>query len=908
MNLPEKWDDDSIARLEWVTEPQLWIGDGALLEAAGSFWGAAAIELLAAPALNTGDDGTQSAQDHRQLAERIIRGLRSWENAGSLELRYLWGSQNDSGSLRVLLIGRAVGQTLDVAHTKARQMLKNVAAVFPSGYEFGPLRAPLPLDIPAWAEIERTEEIRAPGPFVPPGMVGYYYLIHPLGGSGNGWPSLPKALASLDEPGFLSIVFMPTTMTDLERQAVDHISSLARYLSEPQQTYDFFGNQVTNPGDAGAHAVHLAWQRFPERSGVLARIGIAAHRGELHRIASLIGSIVTEGSDQSANPTPNKFKIVSDLGDFEAFQTSTLGLVFPRNSHEVWSRPVREAPISVERMPYFFSEAEAGGLLVLPVPDDQGVPGIPRARRVSARRETVADAGNEAGIRIGRALHYGHEASPLVVPLAALNQHTLVVGASGWGKTTTVLSMLAELWREHQIPFFAIEPTKAEYRSLLATPGFDDLRVITLGRDDISPLRLNPLDPPPGVRREVHANAVLAALKLALPLPPPLPQLLDEAIDRAYELACWDYDTTSEADLQPPTLRGLLESFEFLFTRKGYTGDAKNIGVALSVRLGALLRGSRGRVLDTVESVDFGELMCRPVVVELDEISDNIDKSVFAAFLLDRIRSAARARGSTGGQLKHVTVIEEAHRLLNRAERSDGNADNGESAKANTVKAFCDAIAELRSVGEGFILSSQSPSDLARAAISNTATRIVHRLELATDRNVVLDDLDASELDRAAAARFQKGEAIARWPGRDEADVIKVRVADGIDSGRKTTNEFVMERMAAITAQVRSLLPYALCTREICTSGCMPKVRANGQHLAVQEGADANKYWNGANRTAAALDPIIGLLADSSGGDAQLAYCAAAHLAVRGDAFNVQRRVDIRPKLIQAVRRAVTDQ
>ena len=51
-----------------------------------------------------------------------------------------------------------------------------------------------------------------------------------------------------------------------------------------------------------------------------------------------------------------------------------------------------------------------------------------------------------------------------------------------------------------------------------------------LGRDDVAPLRLNPLAPPPGVRRETHAGSLLASFKAALPLVAPQPQLLEQAI------------------------------------------------------------------------------------------------------------------------------------------------------------------------------------------------------------------------------------------------------------------------------------------------------------------------------------------------------------------------------------------
>ncbi len=166
-------------------------------------------------------------------------------------------------------------------------------------------------------------------------------------------------LAQQAEPGFLSVILVPTSMTDLERQAVDHVCSMASYLAAPQHTYDVFGNQVVNPADAGAAAVHLAWQGFPERSGVLARIGVAAPAHELHRIASLVGSIITDGSDQSGNPQPTKFEVVTELGEYEAWQTATLGLVFPRQRHPVWSLPDDQAPVTLERMPYFFSRKPA---------------------------------------------------------------------------------------------------------------------------------------------------------------------------------------------------------------------------------------------------------------------------------------------------------------------------------------------------------------------------------------------------------------------------------------------------------------------------------------------------------------------------------------------------------------------
>lgn len=909
MNLPAPLHHDSLATLEWATEPPLWVGDGRILDMPGQFWGAAAIELLGAPALSSRADRGETIREQRQLAERIVRGLRSWDNLGSLELRYVWGQGGGRDRLRLLLIGRAVGRRIESARAWAGQMLQNAVALFPPGYEFGPLREPMPHDIMAWAEIERTEETRQPGQFVPPGTVGYYYLIHPLGGTGSGWPSLARALASIDEPGFLSVVLVPTSMTDLERQAVDHVCSLASHLAAPQQTYDFFGNQIVNPPDAGAQAVHLAWQRFPERSGVLARIGVAAHPRDLDRIASLVGSVVTDGSDQSGNSLPTKFKTVSELSEFEAWQTATLGLVFPRQRHPVWSLSDEHAPITLERMPYFFSEQEAGGLFMLPIPDEQGVPGMPLSRRLVPHRESVtADADPTVGVRMGAALHQGVRGRPIHLPLTAINRHALVVGASGSGKTTTVLNMLVQLWRDHQIPFLVIESTLTEYRSLLGTPGLDELRVITLGNESVSPLRLNPMEPPPGVRCEVHQSTLMASLKMALPLFPPQPELLSKALPETYYRAGWDDDTTMADGIAPPTLRDLMNSYQVIFDKAGYEGEAKNIGRAFRVRIESLLQGSKGKLLDTMRSSDFAALVAKPTVIEMNDVSDADEKAVLAAFLLDRVRAVAKRRGSTGGELRHVTVIEEAHRLLAKSHVGSGDAASGSQAKADSVRAFCEAIAELRSLGEGFILSSQSPAALADAAVANTATRILHRMESSTDRNVMLADLDASEQTREIAARLRQGEAVIRWAERDEIELIQVVPDPDVDSGRKVADETVIEHMRDHRRQVMHLLPYALCSSEICNTGCRSNVRRTGSQLAEELGPQARELWhdkdaNGGN----AVQQITDLLSKDGDWDVQRAYCGAVHLSINGDALRIRPGVDDRPFLMQAVRRAVHD-
>jgi predicted NACHT family NTPase len=69
-----------------------------------------------------------------------------------------------------------------------------------------------------------------------------------------------------------------------------------------------------------------------------------------------------------------------------------------------------------------------------------------------------------------------------------LDKHLFVTGVTGSGKTTTCQKILID----SNLPFLIIEPAKTEYRIL--TKRFDDLMVFTLGKDFVTPFRLNPFE------------------------------------------------------------------------------------------------------------------------------------------------------------------------------------------------------------------------------------------------------------------------------------------------------------------------------------------------------------------------------------------------------------------------------
>jgi hypothetical protein len=847
-------------------------------------------------------------------ARQVLAGAAFLPNCDALELRYIAEPRlGDQTRIRAFLTAKTLWQP----PVAAEGVVEAACAALPTGFGWARTQ-----DGPRLGErrgsgagetvveLRRHEEVTTPQwNFVP---TEFYYSIEDAPGDGVGWPAFWSLFAKVSRPVEISVLFRATELDWEEVDVLGRITSDLSLYGSTHHDYDVFGNQVEYPADANATRALESWNR---RLALLQRplLGRVAVRGDVdaaHAVATALASAVG-GTQAQGDAVPYPMRVEAPLpGSYEeqlAFEAFDWLEIFPWGGLGLWE--MDEAPRGLRRLPYLYGLDEAAGMAILPVPDEQGAPGFARARRIAGKRAGLIGDPSEGqpGLPLGHLLHHGEQGGQVRIPLAALNRHLLVVGTTGSGKTTTVLSLLAELWRAHEIPFVAIEPArKKEYRGLMSTPGLEQLEVLTLGREDISPVRLNPMAPPPGVRCESHASSVSAALKMAMPMFPPLPQLLTRAIEHAYERAGWDYEATIEDNVAPPTLRTLLSSFSTVFEAEGYIGEAHNIGVAFKVRLEDLLTGSKGRVLDTVESSDFGALMHRPVVIELGDVADPSDKAVLSALLLEQIKAAAQARGSTGGELRHVTVVEEAHHLLARADvDTQRSSSDGDTTRAEAVRSFCEAIAELRAQGEGFVLCSQKPSELADAAVDNTNSRIIHSLLSADDRKDVLDDLDTSELDREAAARLRRGEAIVKLPDYDDAVIVKVQSADGVDSGRRLSDEVVISRMAGARAATHALMPYPLCSASMCPQGCSYAVRREGRAIAKAIGAEAHRLWQeAAPRTIDALDPITAVVVDEAEGDARLSYCASAHLAATGDAFDLRRRRNIGPQIEEAITQA----
>ena len=146
-------------------------------------------------------------------------------------------------------------------------------------------------------------------------------------------------------------------------------------------------------------------------------------------------------------------------------------------------------------------------------------------------------------------------------------------------------------------------------------------------------------------------------------------------------------------------------------------------------------------------------LLDHPVVLELKSLGGGDEQALMMALLLNALTEHYQAGRGASPKLVHLTVIEEAHRLLGRP--AGGKAQEEGQAKEKAAEAFANTLAENRKYGEGVVIAEQVPSKLVEDAVKNTNLKIVHRLTAEEDRRYVgatmgLDDAQTALRDPVA--------------------------------------------------------------------------------------------------------------------------------------------------------------
>lgn len=428
---------------------------------------------------------------------------------------------------------------------------------------------------------------------------------------------------------------------------------------------------------------------------------------------------------------------------------------------------------------YIADARAASTVFRFPVNTRGGIPGIQVKQQApdfhpGAIHSTVSDK----HISLGRLGNLGI----LSLPVEDFKKHALITGFTGSGKTVTVLNLLHQFWVNCGIPFLVIESAKQEYRGLLNVEGFnstDNLRVYTLGNEVCAPFRFNPFELLPGVRVEAHINKLQTCFEGALPPIGPLASLIYEALLNVYSEKGWQltdhYPRNGEKVWRSfPTMSDFAKTVKELITQRGYQGEVRNnLTAAIAGRIQPLILGSKGKMFDTQHSNPAAdELFKIPTILELNDLNQD-DKALVVMFLLTLLREYREVAPSATGKLKHVTVVEEAHNVLENVQSTGSTEGGSADTRYKAVQAFCNMLAEIRALGEGLIIADQSPEKLAPDAMRNTNVQIAHQLRDSNDREAIAKAMIMDEEQRDFLGKLEPGQAAVFMTGLQKATFVK---------------------------------------------------------------------------------------------------------------------------------------
>src|SRR5690606_13101843 len=216
--------------------------------------------------------------------------------------------------------------------------------------------------------------------------------------------------------------------------------------------------------------------------------------------------------------------------------------------------------------------ATAGALAALAGLPRREVPGV---RVLDSGFFDVTSEAGEGELELGEILDgQDRPVGTFRVPLATLNRHAFVTGATGSGKSQTVRHLLEQL-SQAGIPWLAIEAAKSEYAAIAGRVEPAQVTVINPSAPDGVPFSVNPLEPEPGYPVQAHIDMIRALFMAAFDAEEPFPQIMSLALQRVYEATGWDVVTGgavpgSKVPPSVPTLEQLQQHAMDVIQEIGY--------------------------------------------------------------------------------------------------------------------------------------------------------------------------------------------------------------------------------------------------------------------------------------------------------------------------------------------------
>ncbi|MGV8080003.1 MAG: ATP-binding protein [Syntrophales bacterium] len=328
----------------------------------------------------------------------------------------------------------------------------------------------------------------------------------------------------------------------------------------------------------------------------------------------------------------------------------------------------------------------------------------------------------------GKAVHW----NPLSqAPKKLTNQHILIVGTTGAGKTQTASAFIESLC-ERKVPAiifdFQGEYMDAELKDSCSQTFLQRTKARVVDASDGIPI--NPFEVPMDRLTSKKQNyqkvvyQVAASLKRIFGLGDIQHAELRDAINQAYAVKGFTSGKKDTWENAPPSIGDVWSILK----------EKEKIGSAtvrnLNLRIEPLF--ATGIFQDEGSDLTFNDILSHATIVRLSNLATPELMVAVSRFMLQKIYSDMLAKGPTN-QIRVFAVIDEAHKL-------------------SYDETLTELVREARKYGVGLLLASQSPKDFDRVAFDLMGTKIALHLE-GEDARIMADNLGVIDKNDRDIAR-----------------------------------------------------------------------------------------------------------------------------------------------------------
>lgn len=372
----------------------------------------------------------------------------------------------------------------------------------------------------------------------------------------------------------------------------------------------------------------------------------------------------------------------------------------------------------------------------------KSIAGVPVVQCASFGREVqYSDKQLNSGetIQLG-IIHHMHsdETLPVLLDKNSMTSHAFITGSTGSGKSNVIYQLIKKtcLCLSKDAPhFMVIEPAKGEYKNVFG--GYNGVTVYGTNIRKGNLLRINPFSFPDDIHVLEHIDRLIELFNVCWPMYAAMPAVLKSAVERAYLRCGWDLELSQCIyGKKYPSFADVLTEINNVILESAYSSDSKGDYVgALSTRVSSLTNGINGQILNNDE-ISNTELFDQNVIVDLSRVGSTETKSLLMGLLIIKLQEYRMSTEKGSNKvLSHLTVLEEAHNLLKRT--STEQSAESSNLVGKSVEMLANAIAEMRTYGEGFVIVDQSPGLMDMSVIRNTNTKMILRLPDMSDRELV---------------------------------------------------------------------------------------------------------------------------------------------------------------------------